>query len=99
MLAMRESHSFGSALARDELVRLMEGSASPDMGAASLWFEHLEPRGRETGSGTPARAPVPPQAPLAQRTGLSFAAHLCQRLLRSIRGDGGSGDTHRRRHP
>ncbi len=80
MLARGEIHSFGSALAREELARLMEGGASLDFGVASPLIEHLELYAREGDVETPS----PPRRSPERRTGLSFAAHLCQLLMRAV---------------
>lgn len=92
-----EIHSFGSALARDELVRLLEGSAGADFSSVQLLAEHLEACGRETAFETRPRVPLPP--PSDRRIRLSFAARLCELLRRALRGGKGSDDPYRTMRP
>lgn len=75
MHARGEIHSFGSAMARDELARLLEGaSCCADPASAQLLFEHLE---AGLAAGAPARRTG------SGRTMLSIAMKLCD-LLPSV---------------
>ncbi len=91
MLARGDIHSFGPALARDELARLLECGAGLDFGAASLLIEHLELYGRQSGM----QAPLPLPQPSHRRPALSFLADLCDLLLRAARWGARSAYTYR----
>lgn len=66
-----EIHSFGSALARDELARLLEGAScwSAEPGCVQLLFEHLETTAPDDADIRPASRPL-----------LSIAVKLCDLL-------------------
>lgn len=90
-----EVHSFSSALARDEIVRLLEGSTGFDAGTTHLLIEHLEGCARQKACETLPGAVPPSQKVSRRRITLSFPVHPCEFLLRAVRWGTRSEDTYR----
>jgi len=96
---MREIHSFGSAFAQDEPIRLLEGSAGLDVGPGHLLIEHLEGCRRDAVCEASSRSALPPATASRGRKTLSLWAHLCELLREAVRRGTGDKHTHRGLQP